>query len=372
MSTQFPTPQQPSFPEDKQPAQGTVEVNIIAPAIVDSTEESELAAIDAPVASVGAISALMPGVGSFSFISIGGRLADMWRALTRNPKALTGLCVVIFFLLVAIFGPIILHNDPNALSPDTLQPPSAAHWLGTTQTGQDVFSQVVDGTRSSVFWGFLTGLLVTILSVAVGLSAGYFGGIIDEVLSLIVNIFLVLPALPLAIVLASFLPYKGPLTVSLVIMITSWAWGARVLRSQTLTMRNRDFVEAARSNGESTFRIIFFEILPNEIALVAAGFVSTVLFVILAEAGLEFIGLGNVTVVSWGTMFYWSLNNDALLLGAWWWFVPPGICIAILGASLALINFGIDEIANPKLRRELKPKALKARKAPQSQKAVAG
>jgi peptide/nickel transport system permease protein len=301
----------------------------------------------------------MPGASGFAFATVGGRLADLWNALTRNRKAAVGLLIVALFLLIAIFGPVALHHDPNALSSATLQPPSAAHWLGTTQTGQDVFSQVIYGTRASVFWGFLTGILVTLLSVAVGLTSGYFGGVVDELLSLVTNIFLVLPGLPLAIVLASFIPVRGPQTVAIVLLITSWAWGARVLRAQTLTMRNRDFVEAARSNGESAFRIIFFEIFPNEIALVAAGFVGTVTYVILAEAGLEFIGLGNVTSVSWGTMFYWSLNNDALLLGAWWWFVPPGVCIALLGASLALINNGIDEIANPKLRTERKPKAVK-------------
>ncbi len=375
MSTPSPSPQ-PPWSQDEQNAdlagQSTVEVTDLAPKVTEPSDEKALAAVDAPVASGGALAAPMPGVGGFAFASVGGRLADLWNELTRNRKAAVGLAIVLFFVLVAIFGPIALHHDPNALSSDTLQPPSAAHWLGSTQTGQDVFSQIIYGTRASVFWGFLTGVLVTLLSVAIGLTAGYFGGAVDEGLSLLINIFLVLPGLPLAIVLASFIPVKGPQTVAIVLLITSWAWGARVLRAQTLTMRNRDFVEAARSNGESPFRIIFFEILPNEIALVAAGFVGTVTYVILAEAGLEFIGLGNVTTVSWGTMFYWSLNNDALLLGAWWWFVPPGLCIALLGAALALINNGIDEIANPKLRTERRPKSLKqAGQAPQEQKAVA-
>ncbi|HLI07573.1 MAG TPA: ABC transporter permease [Ktedonobacteraceae bacterium] len=375
MSTQSPSPQ-PLWSRDEQnpdrPGQSRVEVDDIAPQVVMPSGEKALADVDAPEASGGALAAPMPGASSFAFATVGGRLADLWNTLTRNRKAAIGLLIVALFVLVAIFGPIALHHDPNALSSDTLQPPSAAHWLGTTQTGQDVFSQVIYGTRASVFWGFLTGVLVTVLSVIVGLTAGYFGGVVDEVLSLLTNVFLVLPGLPLAIVLASFIPVRGPQTVALVLLITSWAWGARVLRAQTLTMRQRDFVEAARSNGENAFRIIFFEILPNEIALVAAGFVGTVTYVILAEAGLEFIGLGNVTTVSWGTMFYWSLNNDALLLGAWWWFVPPGVCIALLGAALALINNGIDEIANPKLRTERKPKALKeAGKAPQERKAVA-
>jgi peptide/nickel transport system permease protein len=164
-------------------------------------------------------------------------------------------------------------------------------------------------------------------------------------------------------VLAAFIPYKGPATVAIVIIITSWAWGARVLRAQTLSMRRRDFVEAAKTSGETNFRIIFYELLPNEIAIATANFIGTTIYVILAEVTLEFIGLGNPTVVSWGSMFYWAQNNDALLLGAWWWFIPPGLCVALLGASLAFINFGMDEIANPRLRREPKPKALKTKKA---------
>ena len=366
------TPQPPSMPERNQPGgeADTVEVTFITPPIFDPTEASELGAIDAPVATGGGISAPMPGAGGFSFVIVSGRLRDMWATLTRNPKVMVGLCVVVFFVLVAIVGPLLLHHDPNALSSDTLQPPSGGHWLGTTQTGQDVFAQLIYGSRTTIFWGVVTGFVVTLLSIAVGLSSGYFGGVVDELLSLLTNIFLVLPALPLAIVLAAFIPYKGPLTVALVIMLTSWAWGARVLRAQTLSLRKRDFIEAAKTSGETNFRIIFFELLPNEIAIASANFIGATIYVVLAEVTLEFIGLGNPTVVSWGSMFYWAQNSNALLLGAWWWFVPPGLCIAILGAGLTFINFGMDEIANPRLRREAKPKAIKM-KAVKREEAVA-
>lgn len=286
--------------------------------------------------------------------SPGSPLGILTRIFRLNAKASVGLGIVVFFLLVAILGPVFVHTDPNAFTDDALVAPSASHWLGTTATGQDVFIQVLVGTQASILWGFATGLMVTTLSVVIGLISGYLGGAVDDLLSLLINVFLVLPGLPLAIVLAAYLPVKGPLTVALVVTITSWAYQARVLRAQTLSMRNRDFVEASRSSGESSLRIIFFEILPNEIAIVAAGFVSTCIYVILAAAGLEFLGLGDATVVDWGTMFYWAQNNDALLLGAWWWYLAPGLCIALLGAGLALINFGIDEIANPRLRSEAK------------------
>lgn len=295
--------------------------------------------------------ALAPAVGGRRADTT-GLLASLWRIVTLNRKAAVGLGIVLFFVLIALAVPLLVHTDPSALSNDALVPPSASHWLGTTQTGQDIFSQLIVGTRTSVFWGFATGLAVTAISVLVGLSAGYLGGLVDDVLSLLINIFLVLPSFPLAVVLAAYLPFKGPLTVALVIALTSWAYQARVLRAQTLSMRHRDFVDAARSNGETTWRIIFCDIFPNEIAIVAAGFVSTAIYVILAAVSLEFLGLGDATVIDWGTMFYWAQNNDALLLGAWWWYVAPGCCVALLGAGLALINFGIDELANPRLRSE--------------------
>src|SRR3989454_9245908 len=306
------------------------------------------------------VSSPSPGVVTFS--TRAHRLRDMWRLVKLNRKVAFGLGLLSFFVLVAILGPIFLRQDPNSFSSDILSAPSASHWLGTTQTGQDVLVQLVVGARASLVLGFVTGLVATIISVIVGLTGGYFGGFIDEVLSLVTNVFLVLPALPLAIVLAAFLPYKGPLTIGFVTVITGWSWGARVLRSQTLSMRSREFVEASKASGESSMRIIFFEILPNEIAIVAAELLGTIIYAILAETGLEYLGLGDVTTVSWGTMFYWAGNNDALLLGAWWWFVPAGLCIALLGAGLAFINFGIDEIANPRLRKESKSKIFGLRK----------
>lgn len=291
------------------------------------------------------------------------RLGALWRFTTLNRKVSVGIIVIAFFVLMATVGPLLVRQDPTAFTEDLLQPPSPAHWLGTTQNGQDVFAQVVDGARVSVALGFITGVIATAIAVVVGLVSGYYGGWIDEILSMLSNVFLVLPALPLAIVLASFLPYKGPLTIGFVLTITGWSWGARVLRSQTLSLRNREFVTAAKATGEPGWRIIFFEIFPSEIGVVVAQLLGTIIYVILAEAGLEFLGLGDLNGVSWGTMLYWAGNNDALLLGWWWWFVPPGLCIAMLGAGLAFMNFGIDEIANPRLRTIKGERRKKARKA---------
>ena len=285
----------------------------------------------------------------------------IWRAMTTSPRVALGSAIVGFFILVGLIGPFFMPYDPNATSNLFIASPSAAHWLGTTVVGQDIFSQLIYGTRTSVFWGLGTGVLVTLLSVIVGLVGGYFGGWIDDLLTLLTNVSLVLPALPLAIVLAAYFP-RGPLTISFVIVVTNWAWQARVLRSQTLSMRSREFVTAASASGERTWRIIFFEIFPNEIGLVVAGFVSTTIYVVLTWAALEFLGLGDGTIPSWGGMLYWAQQAGALGGGLWWWFIPPGACIAILGAGLSLINFGIDEIADPRLRPERPIKVAKGKK----------
>lgn len=284
----------------------------------------------------------------------------VWRAMTTSPRVALGSAIVGLFILVGLIGPFFMPYDPNATSRLFIASPSAAHWLGTTVVGQDIFSQLIYGTRTSVFWGLATGVLVTLLSVIVGLVGGYFGGWIDDLLTLATNVSLVLPALPLAIVLAAYFP-RGPLTISFVIVVTNWAWQARVLRSQTLSMRSREFVTASSVSGERTWRIIFFEIFPNEIGLVVAGFVSTTIYVILTWAALEFLGLGDGTIPSWGSMLYWAQQAGALGGGLWWWFIPPGACIAILGAGLSLINFGIDEIADPRLRPERPVKVAKGK-----------
>ena len=282
---------------------------------------------------------------------------------TTNTKVTIGLVIVVFFALLALVGPLFVRSDTNAFGQDLHVSPSGAHLLGTTSYGQDVLAQVVVGSRVSVALGFITGIIATILSVVVGLVSGYVGGWSDETLSVVSNVFLVLPTLPLAIVLASFLPYKGPLTIGFVLTITGWSWGARVLRAQTLSMRNREFVTAAKAAGEPTWRIIFFEIFPNEIGVVVAQLLGTIIYVILAEAGLEYLGLGDQGTVSWGTMLYFAGNQDALSLGYWWWFVPPGLCIALLGAGLAFVNFCIDEISNPRLRRVKAERSAKTKKA---------
>ncbi|ATG54468.1 peptide ABC transporter ATP-binding protein [Brachybacterium ginsengisoli] len=270
--------------------------------------------------------------------------------IPRGGKVRAGLIIVLVFAAFAVFGPMISRFDPNQTSFDMLEAPSARHWLGTTQTGQDVFAQFMTGARTSLLVGLLAGVVSQVASVAVGLLGGYLRGAADDLLYILTAVFLVIPGMPLLIVLTGYLPSRGLLSIAIVIAITSWAGSARVIRAQTLSLRNREFVEAARATGESRLRIMFFEVLPNMLPLVASGFLFSVIGGILAEAGLAFLGLGSLTTTSWGSMLYFAQNSQALLAGAWWWYVPPGLAIAVIGAGLALINFAIDEYSNPRLR----------------------
>lgn len=280
----------------------------------------------------------------------GLRLPDWLSTFFRNRKARVGVAILLFFVLIAVFAGQITSIDPTRRVGRPHEAPSAEHIFGTTRDGKDVFSQVIYGTRITLFVGFLTGTILIVIAIIMGLTAGYVGGWVDEVLSLITNVFLILPGIPLVIVVAGWLDRPGPTTVMFVLSAISWAYGARVLRSQALTLRNSEFVAAAKVVGEPTWRIIVFEILPNMVSLVVSSWIGAVQYAILALVTLEFLGLGDVNLVSWGTILFWAQNNQALLTGAWWTFIPAGVCIAMVGLSLTLINYGIDEITNPRLQ----------------------
>ena len=274
----------------------------------------------------------------------------------KSPKIIIGLVMLGFFLLFAIVGPWIAPYSPGASASTTNgvpQPPSAAHWLGTTQLQQDVFSQLLVGGRSMLLVAFLAGTIATVLSVVIGVTAAFVGGLTDDLLSMLANFFLVLPALPLLIVIFGFLPTSGgsnDVLIGLIIAITGWAWGARVLRAQTLSLRNRDYVDSARLAGERNWRIIGYEILPNLLPIVASSFLFTVLYAVGTYTAMAFLGLVNPQHWSWGTMLFWAQSANAEISGYWWWYLPPGLAVAFLGTALALLNFGVDEFINPRLR----------------------
>lgn len=300
--------------------------------------------------------------------------------LKGNAKAMLGVVILTAFILMALFAPLITKHEPDRRTGNPHEYPSAIthiakqspdgwvaqnlandrrtmimskkedHVLGTTRMGRDVWSQLAYGARVSLGVGFGAGLVVCFLATVIGVSAGYFGGRIDDILTAAMNIMLVIPQYPLLFVLAAFIGEAGPLTIALIIGCTSWAWGARVVRSQTLALREKEFVKAAEVLGESSFRIIFVEILPNLISIVGASFIGSVMYAIMMEATISFLGLGDPSTISWGIMLYNVQTSSAILVGAWWELITPCLALTTLAVGLAMLNFAVDEVANPQLR----------------------
>ncbi|HEY8458339.1 MAG TPA: ABC transporter permease [Actinopolymorphaceae bacterium] len=280
------------------------------------------------------------------------RMPRWFAVLWANKKCRLGLIVLGCFVLVAILAPVLAPHDPRSSDFDASLPPSTTHPLGTTANGNDILSQLIYGARTSIVVGLVAGTLVTLIALVIGLTAGYLQGIVDEVLSFLINLALVVPVLPLMVTVAAYAPQgvRGLWLIIFVIAITGWAWGARVKRAQILTLRARDYITAAKFAGEGTVRIVFAEIMPNMMSLVVAGFLGAAAGAIGGEAGLAFLGLGDPATVSWGTMLYWANNSGAMSTGQWIWLGAPGLAIALLLTSLTLVNFGVDALSNPHLR----------------------
>ena len=272
--------------------------------------------------------------------------------LLRNPKSRAGLVVLGFMVVVALIAPLISVSDPTAFSLfDARQAPSWHHLFGTTDQGSDIFSQVVMGARRSLVLGAASGALATVIAATLGILAAYSGGIVDDAINFLTNVFLVIPTIPLLVVASSYVTSRDMKSMILFLALTLWAFEARILRSQAMSLRNRDFVLAAKVAGESTWRIVFGEIVPNMVSRIAAGFVLVFYISLLVDAGLEFLGLGDTTHVSWGMTLYWAQTNSAVLQGEWWPFLFPGLALVLTVLGLTLILAGIDEVSNPRLRK---------------------
>lgn len=281
--------------------------------------------------------------------------ARLVRNLVRSPKSVIGLVIVLTFIFMAIFAPIIAPGDPQQFAGKRNQPPSAQFLFGTEGSGKDVFRQTVWGARLSLLVGFTASTALTILSTAIGVIAGYFRGKVDDVLTFITNLFLVMPATPLLIIVSGYLK-PGVVTLVLVISLTGWAFGSRVKRSYVLSLREKDFVAAAKVSGQSDLSIIWNQILPNMINLIFGSFIGGVTGGIAAVTALSFLGLTDLSEVTWGSNLFWAQNNGSLLVGAWWTILPSGLSVALIAFGLSLINYGMDEVTNPRLRadKELK------------------
>ncbi|MHA6764251.1 ABC transporter permease [Streptacidiphilus sp. PAMC 29251] len=277
-------------------------------------------------------------------------MATLFRAIRHNGKAAAGLLILLLFVIMAAVPNLIVPGNPATITDAVSQGSSSKHLLGTTALGQDVLVQVVHGARPALLIAVVAGLLATVISVLVGISAAYLGGAWDDGLNLFTDVVLVIPTLPLVIVIAGYFSHHSIFVLVIALVVTGWSYGARQLRSQALSLRNRDFLEAARVRGERRSYVIFFELLPNMTSLIVANFLGSALYSILTASGLEFLGLGDTSNSDWGTMLYWAQNQSALQTGQYIWAVAPGLCIALLGTSFALLNNAFDEISNPALR----------------------
>jgi len=277
--------------------------------------------------------------------------ANALGTLLGSPKAQLGFVIVLVFILAAVFAAALAPGDPKKYVGKPNQPPSAQFLLGTNPQGKDVFRQLVWGSRLSLLIGFGSAVLMTLIAVVVGMVAGFYRGVVDDVLNFVMNLFLVIPGLPLLVLLSAYLK-PGTVTIIFALAITGWAFNGRIIRAQTMSLREKDFVAAAVVSGEPGLSIIFVHILPNMVNIIVGGFIGAVTYGIMASTGLAFLGLANTADVTWGTNLFWAQNGGALMIGAWWAFLPSGLAVALVAFGLALINYGMDEITNPRLIAE--------------------
>ena len=270
--------------------------------------------------------------------------------LLKNPKSAVGIALLATIIFSAIAAPLITEHKANDPFELPHQGPSWRYPFGTTDQGYNVFSQVVYGARISLAVAGAAAVITMAISITLGLLAAYRGGWVDDTINTATNIFLVIPGLPLLIVISAFLKATGPTVMALVIGFTSWAIPTRILRAQALSLRNRDFILAAKVAGEGTTRIVFGELMPNMLSRIAADFAQVFVQAIFYEAALEFLGFADTNKISWGTMLFWAQNNSTLLQGEWWHFIFPGLAISLTILAVVMINYGIDELSDPRLR----------------------
>jgi peptide/nickel transport system permease protein len=291
-------------------------------------------------------------------------LRRVWRAVRSNKKAASGAVILLIFCVMALIPGQIAQDNPQSFAYGRSLGPSLHHLFGTTASGQDIFAQVIWGARETLVIALVSGALSTLLAMIMGIAAAYLGGLWDHGLNLITDILLVIPTFPLLIVIIAYFPHSSLIPLIGVLVVTGYSYGARQLRAEALSLRTRDFLEAARVRGERSMYIIFVEIIPTMTSLIVAVFLGTAVYNVIAAAALQWIGFGDPNSLSWGTMLYWAQNGEALQTGQYLWAIAPGVCIALLGGAFALLNYAFDEIGNPALRpvrRRGRPRVRPAR-----------
>jgi len=272
-----------------------------------------------------------------------GPLFAWWPEYRKSKVGITGLVIVAIVVLAIILAPVLATHDPTARDSTAMWlSPSLSHLLGTTAVGKDVYSQLLYSGQISLMIGVVASLAVTALGTMIGLIAGYFGGIVDEILTRFADILLVLPRLPLMLVLAAYLG-PGMSTILFVVVVLGWTRIARQVRAQVMSCKRYTYVERARSIGAGNFHIIWNHILPNVAGVVIANFVLECVTVIMLEAGLSFLGFGDPLHQSWGMMLYYAQDQGAFLAGSYWQWLPPGACIALLGIAFSFIGNTLND-----------------------------
>jgi peptide/nickel transport system permease protein len=311
--------------------------------------DAELAAAAGPATATAGAATVTP-TGAPAAAAPPGRRSEFLYFAFRNWKFVFGLALVLAVLALALVGPLLTDHEPLEFSGPTDQPPSSEYWFGTTSFGQDVYAQFVHGLRAAFLVGSIGGGLAWLIGAVVGFTAGYRGGWVDDVLNMLTNVVLVIPTLAILIIVAAYLNVHSYATEAILIGLTSWPWAARAVRAQTFSLKTREFVDIARLSGRGTRHVITTEIAPNMSSYLLMMFILLFGGAILIGASLDFLGLGPSESMSLGLMMNSAFLSSALLLGFWWWFLPPGIGIIAIVGGLYVMNVGLDEIFNPKLR----------------------
>lgn len=290
-----------------------------------------------------------------------------WQILVRSAPGLTGVVILVTLTLMALFAPWLVPYNPSELSGRPFEPPSAAHLLGTNDIGQDILSELIVGTRISLTIGVLAAVIAVVIGTLIGVVAGYVGGSVGAALMRLVDVALVIPFVPLMVLLAAYLG-QSIWNLIVVIGLLIWARPARIIRSYVLTLTRQDYILAARALGLPGARIVLRHVLPGVFSLALAQFVLAASASMLLESSLSFLGLGDPTQKSWGTMLFYAQTRSAFLSGAWlWWVVPPGLMITVAVLGFALVGFALEEITSPKVQRQSAPPKPDRAKAPTSQ-----
>lgn len=277
-------------------------------------------------------------------------MKNSFAILLKSPKFMIGAVLFLLMLALVLIYPQINRKDPLEMIALAFQPPDANLWLGSDNFGRDLFLELMYGIRTSIRVGLIAGVFATVIGLFIGLVSGYVGGMIDNLLTSVTNIFIVIPSFVILILISVSINSRSSLVTAIIIGMTSWPWTARAVRAQTTSLRNRDHVHIAKISGHSTPKIIVFEILPYIASYVVMAFVLQTASGILSEASISMLGLGPYNTISLGIIMNWALVFEAPVAGAWWAFIPAALSIALITFSLYMMNTGMDEIFNPKIR----------------------